>query len=351
MPFLDELVNFSFSPFVALLMALLTFAFPSGLGLLLQMLFAPVFKLKVKQIRLLGFRYEKQDNGKWEYRGYKPMLGFSSESVFDLEKCAGLSAKQYQALERNNIIVIGIINILIGAGVMAGCFFWSQNIGQEYFATLVRIFGTWWLIFAVGMMIIAIFVLLRLHNKNSLASYYHEAIGMVRANMPFEQMNLKSVKELNLKKVTKAEKIMYFPVYFAYLDCCDMFDKMPEAVNEIESALGPQPSTRAELFCVITLAYYYSYHCVNPALATQYVQKAGDFLAKDTDSNGMRIKAFYELNCCRNLQKAMEYAQKANEVIDKFSIGTEREYERKCLARLDEAIKQCQNQQPAGYGF
>ena len=351
MPFLDELVNFSFSPFVALLMALLTFAFPSGLGLLLQMLFAPVFKLKVKQIRLLGFRYEKQDNGKWESRGYKPAIGFTAEIIYDIKKCKDWSPKQFRAKERNMVLVIGFTDLLIGAGVLTGCLFWSRSIENEFFSSLVRVFGTSWFIFAAGMLLIPVFVLIKLKNKNSLGSYYQEAIDMVRANMPFEQMNLKSVKELNLKKVTKAEKIMYFPIYFAYLDCCDMFDKMPEAVNEIESALGPQPSTRAELFCVITLAYYYSYHCVNPALATQYVQKAGDFLAKDTDSNGMRIKAFYELNCCRNLQKATEYAQKANEVIDKFSIGTEREYERKCLARLDEAIKQCQNQQPAGYGF
>ena len=351
MPFLDELVNFSLNPLVALLLAVITFLFPSFVNMILYMLYAPMFCSKVKQVGLLGFRYEKQNSGKWESRGYKPMIGFNAEIVYDLEKCKGFSSKQYKDKERNMLLVIGFTGLLIGAGVLTGCLFWSHSIGNEFLSSLIRIFGSSWFVFSLGFLLLPVFVLIKINNKNSLGSYFQEAVGMIRANMPFEQMNLKSVKELNFKKVTYAEQIMYFPIYFEYLDSCDKFDKMPEAVNEIESIFKPDPSTRAELFCVITLAYYYSYHCVNPVLATQYCQKAGDFLAKDTDSNGMRIKAFYELNCCRNLQKATEYAQKANEVIDKFSTGTEREYERKCLARLDEAIKQYQSQQPSGYGF
>lgn len=350
MPFADELFNLAVNPLIALLLAVLTYHFPSFVNMLLYMIYAPMFKLKVKQIGLLGFRYEKND-GKWESRGYKPMIGFNAELVYDMEKCKDWSPKKFKDKERDLLLAIGFTGLLIGAGVLTGCLFWSHNIGNEFFASLVKIFGESWFVFSFGMLLVPVIILIKLHNKNSLGAYYQEALGLIRTDIPFEQLNLKSVKELNFKKVTNAERIMYFPVYFEYLDCCDMFDKMPEAVNDIESVLKPTGSSRAELFCAITLTFYYSYHCVNPMLATKYYQMAGDFLAKDTDSNGMRIKAFYELNCCRNLQKAMEYAQRANEVIDKFSIGSEREYESKCLARLDEAIRQCQSQQPAGYGF
>lgn len=343
MPFFDELVNISISPLIAIVLAVITFHFPSFANMLLLMIVAPMLKLKVKQIGLLGFRYEKQKDGKWESRGYKPMIGFSAEFVYDLEKCKGMSPKQFRDKERNLLLIVGFMDLLIGAGVLAGCLLWSRNIGNETLSSLVRVFGISWFIIAFCILLSSVVVLIRLNNKKSLGSHYQEAIGMVRADIPFEQMNLKSVKELNLKKVTNAERIMYFPVYFEYLDSCGMFDKMPEAVNDIESVLKPQSSTRAELFCAIMLTYYYSYHCINPELATKYYQMSGDFLAKDTDSNGMRIKGFYELYCCRNLERATECANKANEGIEKFSIGSEREYERKCIARLFEAIKQNQH--------
>ena len=73
MPFFDELVNISISPLIAIVLAVITFHFPSFVNMLLLMIVAPMLKLKVKQIGLLGFRYEKQKDGKWESRGYKPM--------------------------------------------------------------------------------------------------------------------------------------------------------------------------------------------------------------------------------------------------------------------------------------
>ena len=348
MPFLDEIIDFSISPLVAFVMAFITFLFPSCMSMLLQMLFAPLFKLKVRLISLMGFRFEKQNNGKWESRGYKPMIGFTAEPVFDMERCAGMSPKQFRVKERQSLLTTGIIGLLIGAGVMTGCLFWAHNSSSEYFASLIRIFGFFWFCFALAMLILSVILLIRVSNKNSLGGYYQNAIGMIRAGIPYDQMDLKSVKELNLKKVMNSEKIMYFPIYFQYLDYCGLFDKMPEAVNEIESILTPQASSRSALFCMITLTYYYSYLCPNPVLATQYYQRSGDFLAKDTDSNGMRIKAFYELYCCRNVERAIDYAGKAYEGLEKFSIGSEKEYERVCIARLNEAIRQFQSQQP-GY--
>ena len=63
-----------------------------------------------------------------------------------------------------------------------------------------------------------------------------------------------------------------------------------------------------------------------------------DDITKDTEPNSMFVKGFYELNCFGNVETAKTCAIKALEKIDEFSVPVEREYCRKCIARLNHAI-------------
>ena len=88
----------------------------------------------------------------------------------------------------------------------------------------------------------------------------------------------------------------------------------------------------------MNLIYYYSYHRPTPSAAKEYYHRIINDVEKDTDPNTMRIRGFYELNCFGDPVKARELSMKALEGLDTVSIPVEREYERKCIAKLNNAI-------------
>ena len=61
-------------------------------------------------------------------------------------------------------------------------------------------------------------------------------------------------------------------------------------------------------------------------------------VTKDTDPNAMFIKGFYELNCLGNVDGAKACVVKALEKIEDHSVPVERDYCKKCIARLNYAI-------------
>ena len=73
------------------------------------------------------------------------------------------------------------------------------------------------------------------------------AISLLRSGVPYEKLDLKSVRELNLKKVWETERKMYFPVYFQYLDACGFYDRMPEAVDDVERILNAAAVSKADI--------------------------------------------------------------------------------------------------------
>lgn len=338
MEYLSYIAGLIEYPLLDLLMSVVGILFVSLVFFLFQAAFAKPFFCKLSDINILGFKYTRQKDGNWEYRGFKPKLGFSADAAVDFENHPGADSNSLASREKTYMLITGILTAVTGIAVFAGCLVWCFRIYYRFPAAVVFLSGFWILMFSIGRIVMVTATLARMYSKKSLGGYLTSVIGMLRSGIPFEKMELKSVRELNYPKVWDTERKMYFPVYFAYLDAKGLYDRMPEAVADVERTLKPGENTKVVLAVCMTLVYYYSYHNINPSKAKEYYHRMGDEIAGDKDSNSMRVKGFYELNCFGNVEKARECVVKALEKIDTFSVPAEREYEKSCIAKLNKAI-------------
>lgn len=338
MEYIKHIAELIGNPVLDILTSIVGILFASLVFFLIQIALTKPCYGRVSDMDLLGFRFSKPKDGKWEYRGFRFRLGFTAVTVVDFDNHPGVDNKKLISMDKTHMLITGTLTALIGTGVFIGCTAWCFNIYYWFPAAIVFLSGFWILLFSIGRIVLVIATVRKMYSKKTLGGYMSSAVGMLRAGIPFEKMELKSVRELNYPKVWDTERKMYFPIYFAYLDSNGLYDRMPEAVADVEATLKPGENSKVVQAVCMTLIYYYSYHNINPSQAKEYYHRMGDEIVKDMDSNSMRVKGFYELNCFGNVDKARECVVKALEKLDSFSVPAEREYERKCIAKLNSAI-------------
>lgn len=337
-----QLSALNINPWWLLILAFAAYIFSTLITTLNFFIFAPLFCFKVKEFRMFGLTLERQNDGKWEKRGGKVTVGFTAECVLDLDKTVGVSDEKLRAKEAGLLLVNSITELIVaGAFALAGVY-GGLNIESDFPASTVLWFGIAVLVFSVVRFGVRIWILIKTNASNSLAGYTQNALAKIRADVPFENLDLKPVSEMDYKKIANVEKIMYFPLYFMYLDASGKYDRMAAAVGEIEGIIKPAANSRADAAVLIALVYYYSCHYIMPSTAKEYYHRVGDALEKDRDANGMCIKGFYNLNCFGDINRARECLNQANASIDSFSRGSEREYWRKNIAKLSDAINRFQ---------
>ncbi len=337
-----ELLELDYNFLLVLLVSLLMFMLGSLLHTVFTIAVGPMFKAKTIEINMLGFKYSKQRDGKWEYCGHKPSIGFNAYNVFDIQKYGVLDNKVMKAMDNISCIVIAVLDLIFAAGFLVLGIFGAINTESEFLATLSMISGVSYAVFGIVRVVIALFVIIKSNSKNTLAGYTQSAIAMIRSGVPMEKMDLKSTAELGFTKASRTEKIMYFGIYFSYLDASGQYDKMAAAVGEAEQNVSPNGGSRLEVMAYSLLIYYYSYFYIDPSRAKDYYQRCSEELVKDKDANCLRIRGFYELNCFGDVAKASELARAAEAAVESFSMGSEREYERQCIAKLNDAISRFQ---------
>ena len=339
MVYLRHIAELVGNPLLDILTAIIGMIFSSLIYTLIQLASAGPCCSKASDLKVLGFRFSRPQGGKLEYRGFRPGFSITADMVVDYKKHPDLDNKKLMALDKTHALFSGILTAVTGIVIFVFCFIWSFRIDYNLPASIVFLSGFWILLFSVGKCCLAVYSVSLVSSDKTLGGYYAKAIGMLRSGITFEKMELKSDRELNFAKVTDAEKKMYFPVYFCYLDANGLYDKMFEAVADVESIIRPGESSKAVFVDKMMLIYYYSYHNPVPSKAKEYYHSLGTDIEKDNDSNSLRIKGFYELNCFGNVEKAREYAGQALAKLDVFSVPAEREYERTCIAKLNSAIE------------
>lgn len=339
MQYLRYLGELTYNPLVIVVMGIVGLVLSTFIQGLIQLAFAKVFGMKVTDILIFGTKYTKRKNGKWEKIGRKAGVGLQVLTSFDLERDAGTDAKKLIAKEKAYMIVTALTMLLTGIGIFIGLLIATFNVYSYFLGSVFFLLGAWTLIFVIGKFITTISVLTKVNAKKSLSGYAQERLSMLRSGVPFEQMDLKPVSALDYKKVWDTERMMYFLLYFEYLDANDYFERIPEAVADVESVLKPNAAyTKISQGVYMDLTYYYSYHNIVPSKAKEYYHRIIDDIEKDTEPNAMFVKGFYELNCFGNVETAKNCAIKALEKIEEFSVPVEREYCRKCINRLNHAI-------------
>lgn len=333
-----ELLDLDYDFFLVLIISILTFVFSTLIRLLIDIILAPFFKHRPVEIGVLGFRWSRHSDGKWSYYGYRASLGFSAYLAFKLDKFGTLPNKTIRALDTGMALSSSLADFIIGAGFLVLGVNGATNIENDLLAAISMIFGISYFVFATVRLVISLRIIIKANSKHSLAGYHQGTLAMIRSGVPMDKMDLKSAAELGFSNASKTEKLMYFTVYFSYLDASGQYDKMAAAVGEVEQLLSPNGTNKIELVVFALLVYYYSYIYIDPTRAKDYYHRGGEPLSKDRDANALRIRGFYELNCFGDVNRAREYADSALKAVEHFSMGSEREYERQCIARLYDAI-------------
>lgn len=341
---INELIELDYGMLLVLVLSILMFVVSTLVHVIIHLIFAPMFRLTPTNINAFGFRFYKNGNGKWEYTGYKFYLGFSTFVGINRDKFKEADAEKMTRSEHTFLILTMILEVAVAAGALAAGFGGGVSIASDFLAAASIISGIAFFVFVMVRAVITFYVLIKMNSKKSLGGYHQNAVTMIRAGVPFEKLDLKSIPELNYKNPSATERMMYFPIYFSYLDASGQYDKMAAAVGNVEEVIKPSGSTQIDVMVYLTLVYYYSYFYPDTSKAKDYYHRPGDLIEKDNDVNTMRIKGFYNLNCFGDVAKARECARSAMEGIDNFSIGSERDYERFCIAKLNDAISRFQMQ-------
>lgn len=337
-----ELLDLNYSFLLIFFVSLLMFMLGSLLHTVFTIAVAPLFKSKTIEINVLGFKYSKQRDGKWEYCGHKPSIGFTAYNVFDIQKYGVLDNKVMKAMDNLSCTVIMVLDLIFTIAFLILGINGAINIESDLLAAASMIAGVSFAVIGIIRVVLSLIVIIKSNMKNTLAGYTQAAIAMIRSGVPMDKLDLRSTAELGFTKATRTEKIMYFGIYFSYLDASGQYDKMAAAVGEAEQNVSPNGSSRLDVMAYAFLVYYYSYFYIDPSRAKDYYHRCGDGLVKDRDANCLRIRGFYELNCFGDAAKARELARAAEEAVESFSMGSEREYERQCIAKLNDAINRFQ---------
>ena len=88
------------------------------------------------------------------------------------------------------------------------------------------------------------------------------------------------------------------------------------------------------------LVFYYSRYELNPSAATYFLNMIRDSIEHDKDANAKRVLAYYAFGIEQDFPKARRLVNEGFACVDSFSVGAERELERKLLLELDGFLRQ-----------
>jgi hypothetical protein len=137
------------------------------------------------------------------------------------------------------------------------------------------------------------------------------------------------------KNLTSDEISLILYTYFYALDSQD-YDNLEKYAKRLEEVLYNCPTILLPPLCY-ELCFYY---CVNNNIdkSKEYYKKIEKQIEKDEDSNGCRVKAYYNYYIKNNLDKAKEYCEKGMLNIKKFPIRGQAKMEVELINTLKEKL-------------
>ena len=200
-------------------------------------------------------------------------------------------------------------------------FYVRADFGETFFAAYAYIMA-----FITVMSLILAFVYV-FGGKNTLRGYIDEQLGMLRAGMPFSQLELPPLSELPFKNELLSQRILYNTIRGHYLLNEKRINELRATVYELTEQLRPISFILANTLGYYLLIFYYSRYELRPDLAGFFFGKASSALAVDTDSNGRRVLAYYSYGIQRDNAKARFFLEQARAALPNYSSGHGAEYE------------------------
>ncbi|MFW6016737.1 MAG: M50 family metallopeptidase [bacterium] len=136
--------------------------------------------------------------------------------------------------------------------------------------------------------------------------------------------------------IESSDLLIIFYLYFKAVDEKNE-DKILEYVNILENNIDlfPEPALPSLYYELCFQA------CISKKQekAKKYYKKAGRFLQKDQDVNGLRVKAYYEYYVNYDKERALSYGNEALAVVDKYPLKGQAKMEEDLVRELIKKIE------------
>ena len=320
--------------FIRFLLALLALILMQAIYSGILLLVAPLCLAEPSSVNILGLKFIKESGKGWHYVMYKPSIAINSYTRFNQEKIKGKSEAELDFKERTGLYISAAGSLLISV-LVTFVLHITLNIPELTYTGICMI------AFAAVQSVITISALNRSRNP-SVLNYCQGKIKLIRAGIPYPNLDIKPLNELPYGSKANYEKVLHFQLYFHYLESVNDTEKLQELMSEYDEFLSGLSAEHFNTGAIYATLYYYSRYDINIEKAKALYSKIGPVITKDPDANSFRIRGFYTLNILGNKDEALRLADTARSKVDIFSFGSEREHERMLIEDLYQAISSYQ---------
>ncbi len=294
-----------------------------------EVMLSPLLGYKVQSYQIFGFMYELQHDGRFRFIRRQPNLSCLCHLVIDNRKADKYS--QDRITRNGNILLIlcAVIPFMLSGGACELAYVIGSH--ELLIFTFICI-----AIFSLIKLVITIVIIGKASSKDSILNYCEQIKARIRSGEPIEHLEMKSLEELGASEPKPFVKAIHLELYATYLEASEQYDKLSVLMSDNEDFLNALPNIRSYMFMRYFILNYYSRVNVDYTKAVEAYKKIEDMLLADQDANAYRIRGFYALNILNDKDTALEFANQANSVVDHFSIGSEREYEKMLIHKLFE---------------
>lgn len=181
------------------------------------------------------------------------------------------------------------------------------------------------------------------NQKNPININYKNIVKSMMKGVPFDEIEVPDLRTYNCK-IDKAYLITYQHLFFMNRVWHGDKAGISYAAQFMEKGIDINYSITDTAYLqnftdvYYDLLFYYSYFDIQDYRARKIFSIISPDLLKDNDSNGYRTLAYYTNYILGDSESAEKYIRKGLELIDKFPIISQREYEKMLLTKLSEEI-------------
>lgn len=301
--------------------------------LITDIIFAPLFKLKVKMVSLFGLTFFMEEE-KWKISFLKPEPLIQHDVKRD-------TRKHIEGSDKKNCLYLHLVHlavIIIAAAavccVFRGLLFKSGKSIPEYLAAAF----CWGMVFQV-LWRIRVIVLTHLIFMRRMGGYIDSLLDRIRSGETFTQLELKPIDQLGYKNISIVDKKLYYPIYMSYLAETGKTWDMHQPSGEMMELFRDKEFSVYETLSYYWLIYYFSSVRPNKANAGILLDKLGNVIYDDNMANGKRVLAYYTYEHEHDLARAEELVTEGFAALEVGNASNaEKILERSLLTQLNTQI-------------
>ena len=289
-------------------------------------------------ISIFGYTFARdRDTGKYTKYMDKLKLLSSCQIIYDINKpfMGDKVDDERKVLWNSTFISSSILLVLaVPCYILAYAMDTDGLIG--ILTALLKGFGLGFAFQAIVSVVITLYVLNK--QKSELSRAIQRSKKAILSGMPFNMLSMKPVEEME-GKYSFAEELTYNIFYCYYLLSVENFGELKRVTERMRTLLKDREPLIHYTLAYYWLIYYYSRYEINPMYANKFYEACNQTIIRDQDANAKRVQAYYFYAIRQDVQSARRFVNEGLAVVDKFSVGDEREMERKSLLWLDAFLR------------